>query len=102
MLLQTAQAKVYNPSSPHKVTKLRALLDSGSQRSYITERAQRLLRLEAEGEERLSIATFGSEGGEPKVCPVVTVGMNLKDHPHLYTVFFVVPTICEPLVVGTA
>ena len=98
VLLQTARAKVYNPSSPHQVTELCVLLDSGSQRSYITERAQRLLRLEAEGEERLSIATFGSERGEPKVCPVVTVGMDVKDHPHLYPVLCVVPTICEPLV----
>lgn len=36
VLLQTAQAKMYNPSSTHLVYKLRVLLDSGSQRSYMT------------------------------------------------------------------
>ena len=98
VLLQTARARVYNPSTPQPAIKLRVLLDSGSQRSYVTERARRLLKLDAEGELCLSIVTFGSTRGDPKVCAVVKIGMELKGHPHLYPSLLVVPMICEPLV----
>ena len=98
VLLQTAWARVYNPSTPQPARELRILLDSGSQRSYITERAQRLLKLDAEGEQRLSIAVFGSAREHLKVCAVVKIGMELKDHPHLYPSLLVVPMICELLV----
>jgi hypothetical protein len=77
---------------------LRILLDSGSQRSYITERAQRLLQLSAEGELRLSIAAFGSAREDPKVCAIIKIGMELKGHPHLYPSLLVEPMICEPLI----
>lgn len=99
VLLQTAKARVYNPSSSSQPAReLRVLLDSGSQRSYITERARSLLKLDSEGEQRLSIATFGSTREDPKVCAVVKIGMELKGYPHLYPSLFVVPMICEPLV----
>lgn len=98
ILLQTARARVYNPSYPNLVKELRVLLDGGSQRSYITERARGLLKLEAAGEKRLSIATFGAAREPPKVCTIVKVGMELRDHPHLYPSLLVVPMICEPLV----
>ena len=98
VLLQTARVRIYNPSSPQSAVELRILLDSGSQRSYITERAQRLLQLRAEGELRLSIAAFGSAREDPKVCAIVKVGMEMKGHPHLYPSLLVVPMICEPLI----
>ena len=49
-------------------------------------------------EQHLSIAAFGSRREDPRVCPVVKVGMELKGHSHLYPSLFVVPIICEPLV----
>ena len=98
VLLQTARARVYNPSRPQPAIELRVLLDSGSQRSYITERARRLLKLDAEGEQRLSIAAFRSVREDPKVCAIVKIGMELKGHSHLYPSLLVVPMICEPLV----
>ena len=33
-----------------------------------------------------------------KVCPIVNVGMHLKDCPPMLLTLYVVPTICEPLV----
>ena len=37
VLLQTAQTSIYNPSKPQLSMRVRAILDSGSQRSYVTE-----------------------------------------------------------------
>ena len=74
------------------------MLDSGSQRSYLTEHAWKLHGLEPAKEQLLSIATFGSEREKPKVCPVVDVRMCLKGYPPMSLSLYVVPTICEPLV----
>ena len=60
VLLQTARASIYNPAQPHRSIEVRALLDSGSQKSYISERAKGQLALQPTGEQHLCIATFGS------------------------------------------
>ena len=41
VLLQTAQAIVFNPHQPDHSLEVRVILDSGSQRSYITEQLKR-------------------------------------------------------------
>lgn len=46
----------------------------------------------------LSIATFGSLISQRKVCPIVDVQLCLKGYPAILLRFYVVPTICEPLV----
>ena len=97
VLLQTTRALAYNPEVPDSHMELRVLLDGGSQRSYMTERARRMLQVEPEGEQQLSIAAFGSERGGPKVCPIVNVGILLKGYPSMIVSLFVVPMICEPL-----
>ena len=97
VLLQTARALVYNPEVPDSHMELRVLPDGGSQQSYMTERARRVLRVEPEGEQQLSIAAFGSERGGPKVCPIVNVGILLKGYPSMIVSLFVVPMVCEPL-----
>ena len=98
VLLQTARALVYNPEVPDSHMELRVLLEGESQRSYMTEHARRVLRVEPEGEQQLSIAAFGSERGGPKVCPIVNVGILLKGYPSMIVSLFVVPMICEPLI----
>ena len=45
LLLQTARADVYNPLTPQSLIKVRLLLDSGSQRSHVTNRFARIPRL---------------------------------------------------------
>ena len=57
-LLQTARSVVYNPANPTVLIEVRLLFDTGSQKSYITERTKSLLSLEPSGEQLLSIATF--------------------------------------------
>ena len=98
VLLQTARALVYNPQVPDSRMELRILLDGGSQRSYMTERARRMLNIAPDGEQQLSIAVFGSARGTPKVCPIVNTGILLKGHPSITVSLFVVPIICDPLI----
>ena len=98
VLLQTARAAFYNPKFPGTRVELRMLLDGGSQRSYLTERARRRLDLAPVGDQKLSIAAFGSTRGGPQVCPIVNVGLLCKGYPSLTMPLFVVPMICEPLI----
>ena len=98
VLLQTARAVVYNLRTLDFSTELRILLDCGSQQSYITDRARRMLKIDPQGAQQLSIAAFGSRRGGPKVCPIVRVGILLKGYPSMNISLFVVPMICEPLI----
>ena len=99
VLLQTARAHVHNPSDPQRTLEVRLLLDGGSQRLYITDRVRKLLALEPSGEDRLSIAAFGSRQEKPKVCPIVNVGLRTRGYSHMHLSLFVVPMICEPLAI---
>ena len=97
VLLETARARVHNPSDAHRTMEVRLLLDGGSQRSYITDRVRKLLALEPSGKDRLSIAAFGSHREKPRVCSTVNVGLAMKGYPNMHLSLFVVPMICEPL-----
>eukprot|EP00731_Ephydatia_muelleri_P014947 Em0008g667a len=98
VFLQTARAVIHQPCNSHVSLAIRLILDGGSQKSYISEHAQRLLNLEVTGEQSLSIATFGSGKGSTKVCPIVKVGLCLRGYPAMSLSVYVVPTICEPLI----
>lgn len=98
VLLQTAKARIYNVSAPHRSAELRLLLDSGSQRSYLSERARRRLELQPVGEQQLAIATFGSSRERIQACPIVEVGMQVRESSPLRLSLYVVPMICEPLI----
>ena len=54
VLLQTAVGEVSSVNQPHTGLNMRILFDSGSQRSYITERARNKLSLSAMRTEKLS------------------------------------------------
>ena len=98
VFLQTARAVVQNPQDPHTSLKVRLLLDSSSQKSHLSERAQELLHLDIAGEQSLSIATFGCYKGSLKVCPIVNVDICMRGYPLMSLLLCIVPTICEPLV----
>ena len=91
ILLQTARAIIFNPLNPKQNLEVRFLFDSGSQRSYTTDRVMKQLQLKPSGEQTLAIAAFGATQGQAKVCPIVSIGVRLTLSLH------VVPTICEPL-----
>lgn len=62
---------------------------------HLTEQAKELLALEPIGEQLLSIATFGSNKEQEKVCAIVSVGMAI---PLITLCLYVVTTSCDPLV----
>lgn len=97
VLLQTARAFVYNPYLPQSPLEVRVLLDGGSQRSYVTTRVKNALSLTSEGEQCMSIITFGSDKRDRKFCEVVRMGMRMKDGQSQELMLFAVPLICKPL-----
>ena len=97
VLLQTAHTVVCNPSNPRASVELRLLFDSGSQRSYITKRAMKMLAMKPTGEQPLSISTFASTSQQTKVCPRVNVKVHLRDYPPMLLSLYAIHTICEHL-----
>ena len=75
----------------------RAILDSGSQRSYISHKLREELSLKTEQKENLLKKTFDSETEKMQTCDVVKVTMKLKDGKETTVVLLEVPMICEPL-----
>ena len=97
VLLQTARAIVRAPHRQHPSCCARIILDTGSQRSYVTNRLKESLSLESEQVEEMLIKTFGTEKHTKHSCPVVTLSMDTKDGRQLQLQFLTVPLICEPL-----
>ena len=58
--MQTARADINNPDNDFKQN-VRRLLDSGSQRTYITESLARKMNLEIGKREEITLITIGSE-----------------------------------------
>ena len=96
-LLQTAQVVLYNLEKPCSTLKVRAVLDTGSQRSYAMDTVKKALNLESKEMQQLSIATFGTTAQDPRGYGVVRVGLKLKDGRNQELRLITVPSICEPL-----
>ena len=97
VFLQTAIAMVYNPMHPSLSMKTRLILDSGSQRSYVTHRIKDSLELEAIRSESLAIRTFGDSRERRQICDTVVIGVQTKDGSRVQLPMLTVPFICEPL-----
>ena len=101
VLLQTALAKISNPRNSTLVLNAKIVLDSGSQKSYLTQRVKDGLSLPVISKQRLAIAAFGSSRGEPKQCEVVRLVVHTKSGSTQELDLFVVPYICDPLTTQT-
>ena len=77
VLLQTAKVLVMDAKSPNPATamEVRAVLDPGSQRSYVSTEVRGSLRLKKTRTESLVIKTFGNETGTHRTCDVVNLGL---------------------------
>ena len=73
MLMQTAKTEIKNKSNSNS-EQVRILLDSGSQRTYVTESLAKRLQLTKEREEEIKLVTFGSE--KPKVVKTSQTKLN--------------------------
>ena len=95
VLLQTAAtyAQGLNDSSPVPV---RILLDSGSQRSYVTTALKERLKLAALKTETLNLNTFGDDRFTRQRCELVKLSLRGKeDDVEISALCF--PKICSPL-----
>jgi hypothetical protein len=98
ILLQTAKVNIYKPGMQENRVNARLILDSGSQRSFVTTRVKNQLNLDAEGTENLMIKTFGGEAEELQTCEFLHLNIETEStYPDLSLTAFVVPAICQPL-----
>lgn len=77
--------------------RVRAVLDTGSQRSYASDAVKEALSLKLKDKQQLSIAAFGTTLQEPREYGVVRVGLRLKNGETQELPLITVPSICEPL-----
>ena len=97
ILLQTALVEAYNPGDSSVTLKLRIILDSGSQRSYVKQRVKDALALVPSDKQTLSIAAFGAKRGSSKPYELVHVTIKGRSGHQQELELFVVPFICDPL-----
>ena len=95
ILLQLAKGKVFNLSDPSLEEEVQIILDCGSQKSYITDRIKRKLRIKADGRREMSILTFGSSRERAQSCDIVRLGLHTIEGFHLELRLLSVPLICS-------
>lgn len=97
ILLQTARAVASNEDGSKKIS-VRLLLDSGSQRSYLTESLKYKLSLPTAKKEKLYLNTFGSEHFKTQQCEIVRVWLTKPGKEGAIIIDALsFPTICTPL-----
>ncbi|KAK2559409.1 hypothetical protein P5673_018033 [Acropora cervicornis] len=96
VLMQTATVEVENLEKSGKQT-IRLLLDTGSQRSYITEQLADKLQLPIKGSETLTVYTFNTSKPRQLQTPVTELRLLTKDGSSLHLRVDVVPKITGTL-----
>ena len=97
ILLQTAKAAIYRPGQPNEKFLARLILDSGSQRSYVTTTVKDKLRLPSERKQTISVKTFGSTEENTQSVDVVHLCITTEHGDDVQLSAFVMPLICDPL-----
>ena len=82
---------------PAPTLEVRAILDAGSQKSYVTIRVQEALHVKRSHSESVIIKTFGSGQGERRICDIVQLKIATNDAYPLIHSAVVVPHICDPV-----
>lgn len=90
-ILQTAVVEVEGPDC--ESMKCRVLLDSGSMRSYVTEKTARKLNLKVEDNDQLIVFTFGSDKPQKLDSSLVKLHINTRTNKRLVVYANVVPSI---------
>ncbi|VDI20783.1 Hypothetical predicted protein [Mytilus galloprovincialis] len=78
VLLQTAQTTVSN-TEVNETEVVRLLMDSGSQRTYITENLAKRLNLKKKATEEITLVTFGTDKPKTLRKQKVSLKIRLKD-----------------------
>ena len=95
VLLQTAQAMAVNNQNSAN-TNVRILLDTGSQRSYVTNRLKTKLNLSPVKSETLHLNTFGEESHKKQQCDVVNLHLQ-GAHGEIEVSALCFQKICSPV-----
>jgi len=95
VLLQTAVAPVC--CGDGSVISARILLDSVSQRTFVTDRMAKLLKLPSQRKETLSVCTFGSQGPQNIETYVVHFNIITKNGTQLNLQANVLNQITSPI-----
>ena len=90
VLMQTARADINNPNNGLKEN-VRLLLDSGSQRTYVTESLAKEMDLKMGKKEEIMLVTFGSDTPKRIKTPTTKLNIQLKDGSTLKISANVVP-----------
>ena len=96
-MLQTASAAICRPNKPEASVQARILLDSGSQKSYVSQMLKEALSLKPIHSETLVIKTFGSTDEMVQTCDNVQLCVQRVNGLNLYLTANTVPVICAPL-----
>ena len=92
VLMQTAKTKVNNPITNSQQT-VRLLLDTGSQRTYVTESLAKSLNLKMGEPNDITLVTFGSKKPQRIKSPSTTIGITLRNGSTLQINANVIPSI---------
>ncbi|XP_063427160.1 uncharacterized protein LOC134710700 [Mytilus trossulus] len=92
VLMQTATAEITNPNYTKKET-TRILFDSGSQRTYISQRLASKLGLKSYHEEEIRLMTFGSENIKIVKTTHTSLDIRLKNGLYFSIIANIVPVI---------
>ena len=93
ILLQTAKAAIYRPGQPNEKFLARLILDTGSQRSYVTTTVKDKLRLPSERNQTISVKTFGSTEENTQSVDVVHLCISTEHGDDVQLSALVVPLI---------
>ena len=97
-MFQTAFVLAANPEDPSEEVKLSLVIDSGSQRSYVTKRAKSLLELPIANLEEIMIKAFGTNEAVIQHCDGVPICLKSRlSNFETGIKAFEVPSICSHL-----
>ena len=72
-------------------------MDSGSQRTYLTNNPKNIFEMPTQEKKQVSIKTFGSTVDRLELVDVVALGVELNGEQDLSLSAFTLPLICQPL-----
>jgi len=96
VLLQTARIKICSPDNVERHLTARVILDTGSQRTYVTSRVKNYLQLPLKGTEQIIIKTFGSNADNLRTCELIELCL-CNDESNVKLTALTVPDICSQL-----
>ena len=96
ILLQTAEIVLENPFNKKEV-KVKALLDQGSQSSYLSQRIKSILDLDPISKETISISTFGNLNSKQSTLEKVCFNLKNESEQTFPIEALSTPFICLPV-----